>query len=245
MDDGDNWAVGNSVELTKGNKVLWRGEMTPEKYSGVGTFSSTGQFEAQGNIMSLLFGNDFKGKTGLTDKNYAFFGLFSSNSNLVNAQNLSLPATTLANYCYNHMFYGCTGLETAPELSATTLAEYCYTSMFDGCTKLTTAPSELPATILAEGCSTSMFYGCTGLVNAPELPAPTLAYGCYQNMFRNCTNLKYIKCLATNISATYCLTDWVYNVASSGRFVKAASMESWTTGNSGIPTGWTVETATK
>ena len=73
IDNGDSWTEGNSVELTKGNKVLWRGEMTPVGYSGVGKFSSTGQFEAQGNVMSLLFGNDFKGKTDLTGKSYAFY----------------------------------------------------------------------------------------------------------------------------------------------------------------------------
>ena len=99
IDNGDNWSVGNSVELTKDNKVLWRGEMTPTSDNGVGTFSSTGRFEAQGNIMSLLFGADFQGKTDLTGKNYAFYGLFSSNSKLVNAQNISLPATTLAEVC--------------------------------------------------------------------------------------------------------------------------------------------------
>jgi hypothetical protein len=34
------------------------------------------------------------------------------------------------------MFYGCTGLTTAPELPATTLVENCYASMFRGCTSL-------------------------------------------------------------------------------------------------------------
>jgi len=49
------------------------------------------------------------------------------------------------------MFYGCTGLTTAPELPATTLASNCYSSMFNGCTGLTTAP-ELPATTLPDSC---------------------------------------------------------------------------------------------
>ena len=80
MDNGDNWSVGNSVELTKDNKVLWKGEMTPTSGNGVGTFSSTGRFEAQGNVMSLLFGADFKGQTDLTGKNYACCSLFSSKS---------------------------------------------------------------------------------------------------------------------------------------------------------------------
>ena len=269
IDNGDNWIEGNSVELTKDSKVLWRGEMTPTRYNGVGTFSSTGRFNVQGNVMSLLFGFDFKGQTDLTGKNYAFWGLFSSNSNLVNVQNLSLsattladscyfsmfegctslvnaptlPATTLAENCYASMFEGCTKLVNAPELPATTLVDYCYVSMFNGCTSLTTAP-ELPATTLVDWCYGDMFYGCTSLETAPELPATTLAYYCYYEMFYGCTKLNYIKCLVTKISASNCLSDWVSDVASTGTFVKAASMTSWTTGTSGIPDGWTVQDVT-
>ena len=140
IDDGNTWtdlaADTNTPTVTRGKKVLWRGKMTPTNGNGVGTFSSTGRFEAQGNVMSLLFGDEFKGKTDLTGKNYAFYGLFSSNSKLVNAQNISLPATTLANWCYSYMFKGCTSLVNAPELPATTLSYQCYRYMFDGCTKL-------------------------------------------------------------------------------------------------------------
>ena len=85
-----------------------------------------------------------------------------------------------------------------------------------------------------------MFKGCTSLTTAPELPATTLTTYCYQWMFQLCTNLNYIKCLATDISASNCTTGWVNNVASTGTFVKAASMSSWTTGTNGIPEGWTV-----
>lgn len=63
-------------------------------------------------------------------------------------------------------------------------------------------------------------------------------------MFKGCSGLNYIKCLATNISASNCTNNWVDSVASSGTFVKNASMTSWTTGASGIPTGWTVQDAT-
>ena len=60
------------------------------------------------------------------------------------------------------MFQGCTSLTTAPSLPATTLANYCYSNMFSGCTSLTTAPS-LPATTLANGCYSNMFKGCAKL----------------------------------------------------------------------------------
>ena len=37
---------------------------------------------------------------------------------------------------------------------------------------------------------------------------------------------------------------WVDGVASSGTFIKAASMSSWSTGINGIPTNWTVQDVT-
>ena len=98
----------------------------------------------------------------------------------------------------------------------------------------------LPATSLTQRCYNSMFYGCTSLIAAPELPAKTLTDYCYHRMFSKCTKLNYIKCLATNISASECLSDWVMSVASTGTFVKAVGMTEWSTGTSGTPSGWTV-----
>ena len=144
--------------------------------------------------------------------------------------------------CYQELFSGCTKLTTAPELPAETLAQYCYYQMFSGCTSLTTAP-ELRAETLAQYCYYQMFYGCTKLTTAPELPAKTLVDYCYQQMFDGCSKLNSIKCLATNISATSCLREWVKSVASSGTFTKAKVLESWPSGISGIPSNWTVEDA--
>ena len=154
-----------------------------------------------------------------------------------------LPATTLGSSCYSYMFEGCTRLTVAPALPATTLRYECYRSMFEGCTGLTTAPAALPAETLQRGCYMSMFKGCTSLTAAPELPATTLADQCYWSMFENCSNLNYIKCLATDISASYCTRSWVQGVSSTGTFVKHPSMTGWSTGNNGIPSGWTVQDA--
>ena len=153
-----------------------------------------------------------------------------------------LPATTLANNCYQSMFWGCTSLTTAPELPVTTLADYCYANMFQNCTSLTQVPA-LPATTLANHCYSNMFQGCTSLTTAPVLPATTLVDNCYSQIFRNCTSLNYIKCLATDISAYDCTWNWTSGVASTGTFVKNPNMTSWTTGDNGIPTGWTVQDA--
>ena len=158
---------------------------------------------------------------------------------LWNYEDLNAP---LKEFCGFNMFGSCTSLTTAPELPATTLSGGCYMGMFRECTSLTTAP-KLPATMLTSYCYTCMFQGCTSLATAPELPATTLADSCYQYMFEGCNNLNYIKCLATDISATDCTNSWVNQVASTGTFIKHPNMNNWTTSVNGIPSGWTVEDA--
>ena len=150
-----------------------------------------------------------------------------------------LPATTLAKNCYDSMFVNCTSLTQAPELTTTILVDYCYSSMFYGCTSLTQAP-ELPTTTLAHGCYSYMFKGCASLTRAPELPATTLADGCYYSMFSGCTKLNYVKCLATDASATNCTKDWLSNVAATGTFECDNKRYFTVDSPNGIPSGWTI-----
>ena len=249
--DGQGWTKihtrENTPSINAGQTISFRGEAIPNASYGIGTFIINKKCNLKGNCMSILFGDDADYNFSLSGKDYAFYKLFISCTNIVNVSSNFLPATTLADSCYSYMFYGCTSLTTAPELPATTLFANCYYNMFCRCTSLTTAP-ELPATTLADSCYSYMFYGCTSLTTAPELPATTLADSCYLGMFLDCSKLNYIKMLATDISATDCLTHWVRRVATTGTFVKAASMTSLPTAISsnnyaGIPSDWTVQNA--
>jgi hypothetical protein len=194
--------------------------------------------------MSLLFGDDFIGKTDLTGKNYAFQSLFVNNTKIISAKNLILPATTLTESCYRSMFTGCTFLTTGPALPTTTLAGSCYRNMFSQCTNLTTGPA-LPATTLTNACYSSMFSSCINLKTAPELPATTLASSCYFQMFYYCSKLNYVKCLATDISASGCTNSWLSGVNTTGTFVTADNVPAWKSGGAGIPSGWTTYTETQ
>ena len=113
------------------------------------------------------------------------------NSMLTSNYETLTDLTPFGSGCLQEMFYGCTNLIDASELDlpATTLSDSCYANMFRGCTSLTTAP-ELPATTMVNGCYLAMFQGCTSLTTAPELPATTLALVCYANMFYDCTSIK-------------------------------------------------------
>ena len=148
-----------------------------------------------------------------------------------------LPATTLAHDCYSYMFMSCSALTTAPTISATTLAENCCEYMFSGCTGLTTAPTLL-ATTLTENCYAYMFGGCSSLTTAPTLLATTLVKGCYNQMFTSCSSLNRVVTYATNISASQCLLNWLYNVAAQGNFYNLGGA-TYPSGKSGIPSGWT------
>ena len=139
LDNGTTWitlTAGQSTPtINSGQKVLWKANgLTPTSSAGIGTFSSTGQFEAYGNTMSLVYGDDFENNT--TISNYQFLKLFYNCTNLTDVQNLILPATITKSRCYQNMFSGCTSIVDTPLLSASSLEFYCYYQMFQGCSSL-------------------------------------------------------------------------------------------------------------
>ena len=101
------------------------------------------------------------------------------NNRLTDASNLILADNAPAKI-YFRMFSGCASLVNAPALPATTLAESCYQSMFSGCASLVNAPA-LPATTLAESCYQSMFEGCTSLIYIKCLATDISATNCTLN----------------------------------------------------------------
>lgn len=63
-------------------------------------------------------------------------------------------------------------------------------------------------------------------------------------MFTGCWSLNYIKAMFTEIPSTGNTIDyWVGSVAASGTFVKNSAATWNVSGDSGIPSGWTVQTA--
>lgn len=231
--------VAGDIIQFRGNNVNYGGTYGGEYSHFLGDASV--KFNIYGNLYSLVNKTNYTSITSFGAK-YVFNDLFKDNSGLISAKNLMLPANRLSTGTYLHLFANCSSLVEGPELPATVLGGSCYGRMFYECSKLTTAP-ELPATTLAEDCYQEMFYGCSNLRTAPELPAPTLTTGCYAGMFKECTRLSYVKCLATNITALACTTEWLFDARSTGRFVKHPDMTSWTRNEDGIPEGWTVEDA--
>ena len=202
LDGGETWVTKQYGEgalitptIAAGDKVLFKGIATQVSYpnSQASLFNISANCNVSGNIMSLLYGDNFQNQTSFPSGStnnfmYLFAESYFVRTNIVSAENLILPATTLTQQCYSGMFK----------------SPY---------SKLTTAP---------------------------KLPATTLVGSCYYHMFEDCNHLNSITMLATDISASSSLKNWVRNVAATGTFTKAASMTTLPTGVNGIPENWTV-----
>lgn len=214
------WNTWDGTEISSsGSKLYLRGigntKITGDSnnYRFVFTGTSALKIACEGNIENLLDYETVSADGHPTMANYCYAHMFRGCTSLTSAP--ALPATTLANYCYGYMFRDCTSLTTVPALPATTLAVSCYAHMFRGCKSLTSTP-ELPATTLVNSCYTYMFYGCTSLTTAPSLPATTLAINCYYSMFQGCTKIK----LSTTKTEEY---QTAYRIPTSGTGTTASN----------------------
>ena len=217
-DGGNTWTdytLNTAIALNTGDEVAFRAKADRESSQEYNReyfyFEMTGKIEAWHNVMSLYRTNDF------ATYNTTVYSAFA------------------------HLFDGCTSLTKAPVLPATTLANYCYDSMFVSCTSLEEAP-ELPATTLTLSCYGSMFRGCQSLTKAPALPATTLVNNCYLGMFRNCQSLNEVRIAATTKPSSqfsYTLEGWLQGVSATGDFYCDPNATIFPTGVSGIPQNWT------
>ena len=218
LDSGSTWTSlasdTYSPVISSGSTIMWKAtNPTINGTNGIGRFYSSGStFDVEGNVMSLLYGDNYEGQTALQGDNQ-FRGLFDSNTKVINASGLTLPATAMTSSCYR--------------------------SMFGNCSNLKSAPTELPATSLADSCYYYMF-ARTSITSAPTLSATTLVDSCYEIMFSNCLSLSAVTCLATtNISGN--VGAMLLNISTNGTFERASGVN-WPC-SADIPATWTVTPA--
>jgi len=230
-----------------------------DNYNG---FQCSKNYKVYGNAMSLIWGDDFVSNSEFaSDTRSNLVALFREDTHVIDASNLILPAMIVMYQGYNGMFRGCTNLEKAPKLPGLTFivnhnsSGENYSSMFEGCINLEEA-SELPATSPPNNCYNRMFcMSRTTKLTTPKMTkSPILralhisgsgttsasTTGAYNQMFAGNGNLVEVTCLATSFGTDAC-KDWLQNCSDTGTFKKAASMSSWPSGTSGIPSGWTIE----
>lgn len=146
------------------------------------------------------------------------------------------------------MFAGCTSLVSVPSYTIVSdIAAYGnrgMVEMFRGCSSL----EYIPWTILGgrNEWYQNMFKDCVSLKESPLLLFTDGGpYNGFVGAFSGCESLSKITCLGNNQgSAQQNWRDWVVGVAASGTFYKHPDAV-WSTGTSGIPTGWTVQDYTE
>lgn len=219
--DDDTYRGINTIQVSSNNGQNWTSYTASAAGTIIGTLDSGESILIKGN-------NDYYGsfQEGYS-KNF-----FASTKNFEISGNI-LSLIFGDNYITQSLQ---SGDHTGPNSTAP------FYGLFKDCTHLTSAKNLImPRIINSKYFASHMFSDCTSLTTAPILPAQTLMQYCYEYMFYNCANLQSITCLATDISANYCIRNWVSGVAASGTFVKAEGMNNWTTGSNGIPSGWTIE----
>ena len=238
IDDRRTWHEWDmsAIELPQvGDRVYFYGTNT-SRFSSTGTstasttwnFVGTGKLAVGGKIYSLysseatsmIFRLLFKDMTALYEAH-----------ELVIPSNLMMPKFSNVNSAlslFDGLFYGCSNLQTTPELPATVLVPSCYANMFAGCSSLQNDDLPvLPAENLSVNLSTTwysssvyagMFSNCTGLTEIPDdyLPSTHLGSNCYGGMFSGCSNLVKTPVLPAMRMATSCY---------SGMFRKCTSLE--------------------
>lgn len=254
-----NLASGDKIRFYRAETTAWRGDTT----SDYNKFRiGTGNTKIYGNIASLFGFNQ-------TIPQYACFQMFAYEG-VKDASGLILPWNSLSTGCFQSMFLSCSVMNALPVLPATDLSgcNDCYRTMFRGtaCTGMATmfiknidgttgntnfycmyqlCPNITSVTVpeltfTNSGRLWGAFWGCAGLTTA-EVKIPTnysIPQYAYRQLFYGCSNLNDVTCLATSF-ASNTFNDWLNGVAASGTFTKAAGV-TWTSGASGIPSGWTV-----
>lgn len=219
LDDGETWSEYfqkyepfDNIVLNSGEKVMFKGDIIipglgsegepwPYQYN---VFNVSEDYKVSGNLLSLAYKDSF---TSATYSSIAGFShLFFNDSNLIDAENLVLPAyySSLTFYTLDYMFMGCSMLVSAPS-NLSYCSEYMFTNcshlvnvpsplggsgkyMFSGCTSLTSAPSLIDEVVYNRGYE-GMFAGCTSLTTAPQLQATTMRDSACTYMFSGCTSL--------------------------------------------------------
>ena len=249
VDNGVTWnsytksssVLNISVSATANVPILWKGSGTA---MAVGSnngqysyFSCVEPFDIEGDLNSLIVGDNYTENQSYA--NYSFVRLFR-NTKVRYADNCIIHCDVAGTNCFDSMFSGST-LVKPPIIKINTIGSASCVYMFSSCASLLYCP-QMNITILQSRCFSNMFNGCTSITEGMDLPALILVDQCYAGMYGGCSSLAKIKMLATSITANRCLNVWVSGVAESGIFIKNANATWTTTGTSGVPTGWTIQT---
>ena len=238
-----------TIPVVAGDKIIFKGDATTYGVMNESSvpdschFGSDCKFNIFGNIMSLCYEDDFSDKKTLTHE-CQFSSLFRDDNScrVVDASNLSLPATALTESCYRTFFHSCSDLVSGPQLPATKLAPNCYKSFYYNCSSLVSVGDLKNVQMYYRSCQ-FMFYKCSSLKKAPKLPSTKLAEACYQQMFRDCSSLTEAPKLPATKLYDSCYFAMFYNCSSLAEAPELQAKSIPTSGYAGMFYGTLLENA--
>ena len=193
-----------------------------------------GKFDATGNFLSIM-NPDINTPVDLTltsqqctydgsHKGFARFKSFFSNiTQLYNAKDLHIKCYKMSDNNYSidfgYFFEGCTNLQTG--------------CVFDNTVYV-------PLTYSSQAFAIAMYWGCTNLRESTIPPVGTTGNRMLESLFQNCTNLHKITHNNSLPSLNY--TGFSSGVGNTGDFYNLGGA-TYTTGITGIPSGWTIHTS--
>ena len=241
--NGGEWttltANTNTPNVPKDSNIRFRGNLTPNGSEGIGTFSSSGKFDAEGELMTLLYGEYYVGQTGKFN-DYAFKDLFI-NSNVVDASNIILPNVSYS-YLYQNTFRNCVYLTSSPAMPSASCSWRMYSDTYNGCTSLVNVGKISAYNKCSTEGACGMFKNCTSLVSSPVIIMNAQISAFYQ-LFDGCSNLSEVTYLGTTSPSSINSSNWLRNVQSTGTFYmnQDATWDSTVTRDAnGIPEGWNI-----
>ena len=257
LDDGETWSnqTLSSGTITfgtinTGDKIIFKSNYATwaSAWNAYNRFNGSKNFKVYGNIMSLLNGDDFINNSEFTTGSaFNLCGLFYGTTTIIDASNLILPTTTLHESSYNGMFRGADNLVYGPKLlPALDVPKDGYSSMFEACTKLVEGPEILATTVSGDTALQRMFCmrrsedAASAMTKSPilRITNPSSCGNVYKELFRGNRNITEVTILAEGTGLSF--DNWLANTPNSG-VIKKLSTTTLTSGNSGIPSGWTTE----
>lgn len=226
--DGFGWlnlpAGRRTITVNTKRKLYFKAnDLIPNDIEGIGQFIISGKCNLLGNCNSMLFGDDANNNNDISAYPYAFKNLFAYND-IIEVSPLLLPATKLAEHCYETMFYSCSSLSKSPILLATERASYCYYKMFS-------YTNAIPDTTQVDFSTPYGLEGLFAYTNVTDndlerllpqneltgnycLLATELTDYCYYEMFRGCTNITTAPELPATVLSNNCYRSMFYGCTS-------------------------------
>ena len=230
------------VSLNKGEKLYLRAASANGAFcTGDIGFSTA----ASNNITSghyRVSDDKIVGSNGSGTGNYWYFSInnpVECSGNIMSLLDNTCQSTTVPNYAFSGLFYGCTKLLSAPTLPATTLGDYCYFAMFCRCRSLTTAPA-LPATSLKNYCYAYMFAGCASLTSMDVSFTSFTPEGITDPTYNWTFSTKHLYQGTLQNGQTGWIASYDY-FPSGGLFTCVSDLaKNYQIGDSYLPKGWTI-----